>query len=91
MWVFTINRPDMDKPFAITTLLAGWQNCDLLSMWSAKYPDLNPIELFWAILKNMMAKLTPNTFDKLKQVLNDAWTSIPQATINKFWCRFALR
>jgi hypothetical protein len=67
------------------------ENCDLLSMWPANSPDLNPIELSWAILKNIVAKLTRKIVDELKKVLSDAWTSIPQATINKLCRSFAAR
>jgi hypothetical protein len=52
------------------------ENCSLLARWPANSPDLNPIELFYVILKNIVSKLKPSNIDELKQVLLDAWNSI---------------
>jgi hypothetical protein len=47
--------------------------------------------LLWAILKTIVAKLRPETFDELKQVLLDAWNAIPQKATNKLCQSFSTR
>jgi transposase len=58
------------------------ENCQILGGWRANSPDLNPIEMLWAILKHSVAALEPKTIDELKQVLLQAWNTIPQRTID---------
>jgi hypothetical protein len=67
------------------------ENCDLLSGWPANSPDLNPIELLWAILKHSVAAYEPKSIDELKQVLLQAWDTIQQSTIDHLCMNFADR
>jgi hypothetical protein len=46
---------------------------NLSARWPANSPDLNPIELLCASLKNIASKQKPGNIDELKQVLLDAW------------------
>jgi hypothetical protein len=62
------------------------ENCDLLSDWPPNSPDLSPIEMLWGILKSVVAKTSPTTVGELKQVLVEAWASVPQLTVDKV-CR----
>jgi transposase len=67
------------------------ENCDVICDWPANSPDLNPIELLWAILKHAVAKLAPQTVDELQQVLLRAWNSIPQTTVDALCGSFGPR
>jgi hypothetical protein len=58
-------------------------DCDLRARWPADSPDLNPTELLWAILKNIVSQLKLSNFGELKQILLDARNSIPQSTIDR--------
>jgi hypothetical protein len=42
------------------------QSGDLLSDWPVSSPDLSPIELFWASLKQAVARSGPETVAQLK-------------------------
>jgi hypothetical protein len=53
------------------------ENCDLLSDWPANSPDLSQIEILWGILKYVVAKMAPTIVGELKQVLVEAWASVP--------------
>jgi hypothetical protein len=55
---------------------------DLISDWPANSPDLNPIELLWAILKHAVAALNPKAIDELREVLLQAWNTISLLTID---------
>jgi hypothetical protein len=52
----------------------------LICDWPANPPNLNPIEVLWAILKNIVAKLGPKIVDELKRVLSQASNSIFQSS-----------
>jgi hypothetical protein len=67
------------------------ENCDLLSEWPANSPDLNPIELVWALLKHSVAAIGPETIEELKQVIQQTWDTISIGVINKLCSGFARR
>jgi hypothetical protein len=67
------------------------ESCDLICDWLANSPDLNPIELLWAILKNIVTKQGPKTVDELKQILFQVWNSIFQTTIRGLCRSFEAR
>ncbi|GFX58623.1 transposable element Tcb1 transposase [Trichonephila clavipes] len=48
--------------------------------WSARYPDLNPIEHVWDFLGRRLAARTlpPVTIRELRLALQDEWTAMPQ-------------
>jgi transposase len=46
-------------------------------------PDLNPIELIWAIMKNNVEKENPRNKDELIASIKSAWDSISKETINE--------
>lgn len=56
-----------------------------------KFTDLSPIELLWGILKRWVATMAPRTMDELKEVIRQAWRTIPQGTINRLCAGFATR
>jgi hypothetical protein len=88
-WIF---RQDgaLSHPAKATT---DWieENCKLLAQWPVNSPDLNGIELLWAILKSIISKLKPSSIGELKQVLLNAWNSIPQSTIDRLCESFGTR
>jgi hypothetical protein len=63
----------------------------LLSGWPANSPDLNPIELLWAILKHEVAVMAPETIDELKQVIQQAWDAISLDVIDNLCSGFVCR
>jgi transposase len=67
------------------------ENCDLLSGWPANSPDLNPIEMLWAILKEAVARLEPKSIEELQNVLLTVWNGISQAVVDKLCWSFARR
>ncbi len=44
--------------------------------WPANWPDLNPIENLWAIVKRKMRDTRPNNADDLKSAIKATWASI---------------
>jgi transposase len=67
------------------------ESVDLIVDWPANSPDLNPIELLWAVLKAAVQKFRPETLDDLKVVLQAAWDSISQDTIDRLVASFPAR
>jgi hypothetical protein len=57
-WIFQQDGAPCHK----SQMAVDWieENCDLLSGWPANSPDLNPIALLWAILKQSIAALEPH-------------------------------
>jgi hypothetical protein len=66
-------------------------NSDILADWPANSPDLNPIELLWALLKHAAAELEPETLEDLKHVLQAAWDGIPLLVVTKLCESFPQR
>jgi transposase len=58
-------------------------NCDIIRDWPANSPDLNPIELLWALLKHAVAQLEPETIEDLKHVIQAAWDGINLHVVTK--------
>jgi transposase len=59
------------------------ESVDLIVDWPANSPDLSPIELLWAILKQLIKRIRPDTIEDLKNALIAAWALIPQSSIDK--------
>ncbi|HRP37444.1 MAG TPA: IS630 family transposase [Candidatus Dojkabacteria bacterium] len=47
----------------------------------AQSPDMNPIELIWARMKDFVERQAPKTKDELKSAILDAWDNIDMALI----------
>lgn len=45
-------------------------------------PDLNPIEMIWAILKQKVEKRNVNSIEELKVAIEEEWENIEQSKIN---------
>jgi transposase len=67
------------------------ESVDLIVDWPANSPDLNPIELLWAVLKSAVRKFRPQTIEALKAVLQAAWNCISQRTIDLLTDSFPAR
>jgi transposase len=67
------------------------ESCDLLAGWPANSPDLNPIEMLWAILKEMVARLNPGSIEELQSVLLSCWNDIKQEMIDRLVLSFERR
>ena len=64
---------------------------DVITDWPANSPDLNPIELLWAILKRVVAAESPNSVEELKNLLLKTWNNIKISLINKLCESFSDR
>jgi hypothetical protein len=67
------------------------EHCDLICVWLANSPVLNPIELRWAIFKNIVARLAPKTVEELKHVLFQLCASVNAETIRRRCSSFEAR
>jgi hypothetical protein len=65
--------------------------CTMLAGWPANSPDLSPIELCWAIVKNTVPLLMPTTIDQLKKIVAHAWKKIPQRSFDRLCMSFPAR
>ena len=54
----------------------------LLEDWPPSSPDLNVIEIVWAIMGTRVEKLRPKNVQDLKKTFNDFWDSLEFTTIN---------
>ena len=66
------------------TASAGYvrKHCNLLGNWPANSPDLNVIEHLWAIMKERVAEVQPDTQDALIEVIKGVWDNISIPVIN---------
>lgn len=63
-------------------------NCDVITDWPANSPDLNPIEILWAILKSKVSIYNPSTKQELIELIKRTWDEIPQTLIDKLCLSF---
>lgn len=54
--------------------------------WPPYSPDLNVIEVIWAIMEKRVEKLCPKNIEELKAVIIDVWNSITWQTIAGLIC-----
>jgi hypothetical protein len=88
-WVFVQDgAPSHTAKATINTL------CDQLILnpeWPANSPDLNPIEMAWAIMKSQMKWDDLDNIGQAQQRLINIWNSIPQDTIDRLVLSFPER
>ena len=60
-------------------------HCNLLIFWPPNSPDLNPIEMVWAIIKDQLNHLPnpPTNKEDLKRKVQEIWNLLDIDTINK--------
>jgi transposase len=70
-----------------------WLNdlCLILPGWPPNSPDLNPIEIVWAIMKLRIKKLRPKTRGELIQVINTVWNELNQEVLDRLVLSFRRR
>ena len=61
---------------------------NLLDKWPANSPDLSPIEVLWAILKEKLHERKHKTLDQLKKHLVFLWNRIPIGLCKKLVAKF---
>ena len=62
-----------------------------INKWPPNSPDLNPIEMVWAVMKDLVKAQCPKTLEELQQAIILAWNSIGMSTINKLVDSFEYR
>lgn len=62
--------------------------CDVINDWPPNSPDLNPIEILWAILKKRVSFDNPKTQQELIASIKKSWSEIPQSLIDKLCSSF---
>lgn len=65
--------------------------CDVISDWPANSPDLNPIELLWAIMKARVENRQAISKDQLKQIVQQVWDELDQGLIDRLCKSFQER
>ena len=58
------------------------QKMNLLAIWPANSPDLNPIEHLWGYMKREVRKLNPKNKQELINIIIQIWNNIPMEIIN---------
>ena len=59
--------------------------------WSARSPDLNPIETLWAIVQRAVSLRGPKDRDELIRFVQQEWDRIPQSTIDALCASYEAR
>lgn len=59
--------------------------------WSARSPDLNPIEVMWARIQRLVDKHAPTDKEELKNFWQKEWDLIPQSEVDKLVMSFTDR
>ena len=58
--------------------------------WPPNSPDLNPIEIIWAIIKRKLKKETINPEENLIPILQDIWKIIDEEIIIPFFLQIVV-
>ena len=86
--VFGLNRwilmQDNARPHVSAETLQNFEGLEikLLEQWPPYSPDLNPIEVTWAILSMRVESSKPNNHKELKNAIQNEWDNLEMATIN---------
>ncbi|XP_045134459.1 uncharacterized protein LOC123518022 [Portunus trituberculatus] len=65
------------------SILTWLQNCqiDFLEDWPPKFPDLNPIENIWSIMKRRLQRRDISDITKLRTAIKEEWHNLNQITL----------
>lgn len=77
---------------AKSTREALTKKCDIVINWPPNSPDLNVIEMIWAIMKNVLAEMRPQNVADFKNCVTQVWNQIAlDTTINHLVASFRTR
>jgi hypothetical protein len=65
--------------------------CLVLPEWPTNSPDLNPIEIIWAIMKLRIKKLAPKTKEELERTITAVWEELEPDVLNRLVRNFRKR
>jgi transposase len=65
--------------------------CLILPGWPPNSPDLNPIEIIWAIMKRRVKRTAPQTKEELINIIKIVWDELGQRILNKLVTSFEER
>jgi hypothetical protein len=74
-----------------STAEAFREACLILPGWPPNSPDLNPIEMVWAIMKRRVRKEKPQTKEELQKVITDVWNELDQDLLDHMVASFNKR
>lgn len=79
-----ILQQDNARPHVRKDILEAmmYYSIDILPQWPPYSPDLNPIELVWAIMKRRVEAQNPKSIQELKNIIFDVWENLSMQTIN---------
>lgn len=81
-WLFQHDNAPSHRPSAVRQFIQQELGCELLPH-PPQSPDLNPIELIWAIMKTKVEATHPKNKGQLKNAIEAAWKSITVDHIKK--------
>lgn len=58
------------------------KQCRIINFWPSNSPDMNIIELLWAIIKIRVDQKRPENIEQLKSVISQIWDELDFSTIN---------
>ncbi len=80
-WRFQQDNAPAHNSYLVREWLA--HNVNTVLNHPPQSPDLNPIEMVWAIMKNKIEKQSPKNLNELKIAILNAWQSIDNSTITR--------
>jgi len=87
-WVLVEDNSPCHKGAAIEVLR---KEVPYVLEWPSKFPDLNPIENLWALLKREVRKALPKTLNDLERAIHRAWNSLDVKTVENLASSFRFR
>ena len=81
-WYFQQDNAPSHRPNTVKNWIKEFFQCEILDH-PAQSPDLNPIELIWAIMKKEIEINRPNNKAQLKLAIQKAWNNITIAQIRR--------
>jgi hypothetical protein len=74
------NAPPHTSHYTIKEL--NNRGIQILQRWPPYSPDLNIIEVVWAIMKRRVANRSPQTLNELRAIIQEVWDNFSYSTMN---------